>query len=59
MKEIKERVYGAWTSYTYMKYNKETSCNCFKWGGRGLRGPEDGCYLTNVQYKPNQGELSL
>jgi hypothetical protein len=40
MKEIKVRVYGGWTSYTYMKQNKETSCNCFKWGRRGARGKD-------------------
>jgi hypothetical protein len=30
MEEIKVRIYGAWTSYTYMKENKETSFSCFK-----------------------------
>jgi hypothetical protein len=53
MKEIKVIVCGWWTSYTYMKQNKETSCNCFKWGGEGLRG-RDGGSVTNVQYKSNQ-----
>jgi hypothetical protein len=38
MKEIKVRGYGGWTSYTYMKWNKENSCNLFKWGGEGLKG---------------------
>jgi hypothetical protein len=38
VKEIKVRVYGGWTSYTYMKRNKETSCNCFKWGREGFEG---------------------
>jgi hypothetical protein len=32
MKEIKVRVCGWWTSYTQMKQNEETSCNCFNWG---------------------------
>jgi hypothetical protein len=36
-----------------MKQNKETSYNCFKWVGRGLRGREDGSDLSNVQCKPN------
>jgi hypothetical protein len=36
MKEIKVRVYDWWTSYTYMKLNKETSCNCFNWGREGI-----------------------
>jgi hypothetical protein len=34
IKEIKVRAYGRWTSY--MKKNKETSCNCFKWGRVGI-----------------------
>jgi hypothetical protein len=25
-----------------------------KWGGRGLRGRDDGSKVTNVQYKSNQ-----
>jgi hypothetical protein len=24
-----------WTAFTYMKENKETSYNCFKWDGEG------------------------
>jgi hypothetical protein len=31
-----------------MKYNNETSCNCFKWGREEVKGRE----LTNVQCKP-------
>jgi hypothetical protein len=38
MKEIKVSEYDGWTSYIYMKWNKETSCNCFKWGGKGVEG---------------------
>jgi hypothetical protein len=38
MKEAKAMVYGRWTSYTYMKWNKETSFNCFKWGGEEVEG---------------------
>jgi hypothetical protein len=38
MKEIKVRVDGGWTSYTCMKQNKETSCNCIKWGGECFKG---------------------
>jgi hypothetical protein len=33
--EIKVRGCAQWTSCTYMEWNDETSCNCFKWGGRG------------------------
>jgi hypothetical protein len=40
MKEIKVRIYGRWTLYTDRKENKETSCNCFKWNGEGLRGEQ-------------------
>jgi hypothetical protein len=36
MEEMKVGECGGWTSYTYMKHNKETSCNCFKWGGEGV-----------------------
>jgi hypothetical protein len=25
-----------WAAYTYMKQNDETSCNCFKWGWKGV-----------------------
>jgi hypothetical protein len=38
MREIKVRVYGLWTSYTYAKVNKETSCHSFKWGWEGVEG---------------------
>jgi hypothetical protein len=38
MKEIKVRVYGGWTSYTYMKQNKQTSWSCFKWGVEEVEG---------------------
>jgi hypothetical protein len=38
MKEMKVRVYGLWTSHTYMKQNKETSCKCCKWGREGIEG---------------------
>jgi hypothetical protein len=37
-----------------MKVNKETSCNCFKWGREDDRGTDDEGNETNVQYKPNQ-----
>jgi hypothetical protein len=30
------REYNGWSSYTYMKQNKETSYNCFKWGRVGV-----------------------
>jgi hypothetical protein len=40
MKEIKMRIYGQWTSYTYMK-NKEISCNCFKWGKERVEGERE------------------
>jgi hypothetical protein len=30
----------------YMKSNKENSCNCFKWGGKGLAGRDGGGDLT-------------
>jgi hypothetical protein len=32
MKEIQGGAYGGWTSYTYTKEKKESSCNGFKWG---------------------------
>jgi hypothetical protein len=32
-----------------MKYNKEISCNCFKWGREGAEGERWG-NLTNVHY---------
>jgi hypothetical protein len=35
MKEVKVRECGGWTSNTYVKKNKDTSCNCCKWGGEG------------------------
>jgi hypothetical protein len=38
MKEIKVMVYGRWISYTSVKQNYETFCNCFKWVGRRLGG---------------------
>jgi hypothetical protein len=38
MKEIKVKVYGRWTSYTYTKWSKKTSCNCFKWGRERVEG---------------------
>jgi hypothetical protein len=38
MKEVKVKVYVCWSSYIYMKENKETSCNCFKWGREGVEG---------------------
>jgi hypothetical protein len=47
MKEIKMRVYGGWTAYTYMKQNKETSCNCFKWGGERVGRRDDWGDITN------------
>jgi hypothetical protein len=53
MKEINMRLYGRWTSYIYMKWNKETSCNCFQWSGEELRGTDNEGNVTNVQYKPN------
>jgi hypothetical protein len=36
-KEIKVREYGWWTSYTYMRQNKEISCICLKLSGGGQR----------------------
>jgi hypothetical protein len=36
--------------YVY-ELEQETSCNCFKWGGRRLRGRDDG---GDVQYKSNR-----
>jgi hypothetical protein len=45
-------VYGRWTSYTYMKQNYETSCNCFGCGGEGVEG-ERQLYIVNVQCKSN------
>jgi hypothetical protein len=38
MKKIKVREYGGWTSHTFMKQNKETSCHSFNWGGEGVGG---------------------
>jgi hypothetical protein len=32
-----------------MKYNKETSCNCFKWGEKGVEGERRWGDLSNVQ----------
>jgi hypothetical protein len=32
----------------------ETSCNCFKWEGRGLRRRDDGGDVTDAEYKLNQ-----
>jgi hypothetical protein len=42
VKEIKVREYGWWTSYTFKKENKETSCNCFKWGRKGFNWQKHG-----------------
>jgi hypothetical protein len=53
MEEMRVRDYTKWTSYIYMKYNKETSCDCFKWGEEEIEETNDGDYVTNVQYKPN------
>jgi hypothetical protein len=53
MKEVKVREYGGWTLYTSMKQNKETSCNCCKWGEEGVEGEKRWGDLTTVQYKPN------
>jgi hypothetical protein len=36
MEDMKVREHYGWTSYTYMKQNKETSCNYSKWGGEGV-----------------------
>jgi hypothetical protein len=38
---------------TYMKQNKKTSCDCFKWGQKGLTGRDVGSNVTKVQYKSN------
>jgi hypothetical protein len=38
MKEIKVRAYGQWTSYTYMKYNKEILAIALSGVGKRLRG---------------------
>jgi hypothetical protein len=40
-----------WASYSYMKSNDETSCNCFKGGGEVYGGEDCGDNLTNVQCK--------
>jgi hypothetical protein len=48
MKEIKARVYGRWTSYTYMKQNKATSCNCSKRSGEGVQERDSGNDLPSV-----------
>jgi hypothetical protein len=45
-------VYGRWTSYTYMKQNKETPAITLSGVGRG-RGRETMGMVTNVQYKSN------
>jgi hypothetical protein len=52
MKAIKVREYGLWTSYTYMKQNYETSCNCFKWCRDRVQWGDGGGELTNVHCKP-------
>jgi hypothetical protein len=54
MEEMKEREYDWWISYTYMKYNDETFCNCFKWDEEGLVGGDVGGNLSNLQCKPIQ-----
>jgi hypothetical protein len=54
MKEIKVKAYGWWTSYTYVKQNKETSCSCFKYGRKGVGGRDNCDDVVNGQYKPNQ-----
>jgi hypothetical protein len=47
-------VYGRWSSYTCMKQNYKTSCNCFKCGGEEAKGGIDkGGNVTNVQRKSN------
>jgi hypothetical protein len=38
MKEFEVMVDSRWISYTYMKENKETSCNCVRWGEEGSEG---------------------
>jgi hypothetical protein len=53
MKEIKVIVYGRWASYTYIKQNLETSCNCFKRSGEGVEGRDNGNNVNNIQYKSN------
>jgi hypothetical protein len=48
-KEIKVREYGWWTSYTYMRKNNETSCNCFMWSVDGVEGERlCGWYNQNI-----------
>jgi hypothetical protein len=38
MKEVKVRECGGWTSYTSMKQKKDTSRNCCKSSGEGVKG---------------------
>jgi hypothetical protein len=54
MKEMKVTIYGRWTSYIYMKQNKETYCNCFKWGSEGSEAERWWGQYNNVQHKSNQ-----
>jgi hypothetical protein len=37
--------------YLY-EIEKETSCNCFKWGMEGIEGGHSWGDVSNVQYKP-------
>jgi hypothetical protein len=39
---MKEVDYGGWTSYAYMKQNKEAFSNCIKWGGERTEGRDGG-----------------
>jgi hypothetical protein len=48
------RLYGRWTSYTYMKQNEEIFCNCFMWGMEAVEGRDDRGDVNNVQYKSNR-----
>jgi hypothetical protein len=41
MNKIKMRIYGRWTSYTYMKKNKEPLTIALSGVGRRLRGREN------------------
>jgi hypothetical protein len=54
MKEIKVKVYGGWISYTYMKWNKDSSCNCFKWVRERVKGERGWGDVINAQCKLNR-----
>jgi hypothetical protein len=51
MKEMKVRVCGGWTSYTYNKTSKLLAID-LSGAGRGLTGTDSADDLTSLQYKP-------